>query len=66
MIHSAPATLPSFCGENSSLLSRDQTLDSVPGQSGHNSIDIKKSEVFCPICNKKFPVIAINKNAELF
>ena len=56
---------PSFWGENSSLVSGDQMLDSVPGPSRHNSMDRKNyCKVFCPICNRKFPVSAINEHAD--
>ena len=55
---------PGFWGENSSLVSRDQILDSVSGPSGHNSMDRKKyCKVFCPTFNRKFPVGAINEHA---
>ena len=55
---------PGFWGENSSPVSRDQILDSVSGPSRHNSMDRKKyCEVFCPTCNRKFPVSAINEHA---
>ena len=54
-----------FWGENSSLVNGDQILDSVPGPSGHNSMDRKNyCKVFCPICNRKFPVSAINEHAD--
>ena len=40
-------------------------LDSVPGPSRHNSMDRKNyCKVFCPICNRKFPVSAINEYAD--
>ena len=56
---------PGFWNENSSLVSGEQMLDSVPGPSGHNSMDRKNyCEVFCPICNRKFPVSAINEHAD--
>ena len=56
---------PGFWDENSGLVSRDQTLDSVPGLGGRNSMDRKKyCKVFCPICNRKFPVSAINEHAD--
>ena len=56
---------PGFWGENSSLVSGDQMLDSVPGPSGHNSVDRKNYwKVFCPICNRKFPVSVINEHAD--
>ena len=51
-----------FGGEDSSLVSRDQMLDSVPGPSEHISMDRKKyCKVFFPICNGKFPTSAINE-----
>ena len=57
---------PSFWGENSGLVSRDQTLDSVPGQSGHNSMDRKRyCKVFRPVRNTKLPVNAINEHAHV-
>ena len=60
-----PQHFPGFWGENLGIISRDQTLESVPGPSGHNSIDRKKyCKVFCPICNRKFPVSAINEHAD--
>ena len=55
---------PGFWDENSGFASRDQTLDSVPGRSGHNSMDRKKCKISCPICNRKFPVSAINEHAD--
>ena len=56
---------PGFWGENSGLVGRDQTLNSVLGPSRHNSMDRKKyCKVFCPICNRKFPVSAINEHAD--
>ena len=56
---------PGLGGENSGLVSRDQTMDSVPGPSGHNSMDRKKDcKVFCPIFNRKFPVSAINEHVD--
>ena len=56
---------PGFGGENSGMVSRDQTLDSAPGPSGHNSMDRKKDcKVFCPIFNRKFPVSAINEHVD--
>ena len=43
----------------------DQMLDSVSGPSGHNSMYRKNYyKVFCPICNRKFPVSAINEHAD--
>ena len=60
-----PQHFPAFWGENSGVVSRDQTLDSVPGPSGHNSMDRKKyCKVFCPICIRKFQVSAINEHAD--
>ena len=56
---------PDFWGENSILVSGDQMLDSVPGPSGHSSMDRKNyCKVFCPICNRTFPVSAINEYAD--
>ena len=56
---------PGFWGENYSLVRTDQMLDSVPGPSGHNRMDRKNyCKVFCPICNIKFPVSAINEHAD--
>ena len=56
---------PGFLGENSSLVSGDQIMDSVPGPSGHNSMDRKNyCKVFCPRCSRKFPVTAINEHAD--
>ena len=46
-------------------LSRDQMLFSVPDRSGHNSMNRKTyCKVFCQICNRKFPVCAINEHAD--
>ena len=54
-----------FWGENSGLVSKDQTMDSITGPGGHKSMDRKKyCKVFCPICNRKFPVRAINEHAD--
>ena len=40
-------------------------MDSATGPSGHNSMDRKNyCKVFCPICNRKFPVSAINEHAD--
>ena len=61
-----PQHFHGFWSEHSGLVSRDQTLDSVPGPSGHSSMDRKKyCKAFCPICNRKFPVSAINEHAEM-
>ena len=58
---------PGFWGENSSLVGGDQMLDSVPGPSGHNSMDRKNyCKVFCPICSRKCPVTAINEHADAY
>ena len=60
-----PQDFPDFWGENSSLVSGDQRLDCATGPSGHNSKDRKNySEVFCPICNRKFPISTINEPAD--
>ena len=40
-------------------------MDCATGPSGHNSMDRKNySEVFCPICNRKFPISTINEPAD--